>query len=249
MAKKLGKKSAKKGFDKRDGAVVGCYLIFFIWIGIIVAQSMKGNKEVKDLETRLTQMTKRQNDVKKDNKALSKQLSKIKAEFEDSKAKFAREEEEYKFVVGTSLEYAKKNKLLMAVGEAIGIVRNVALKSVVVEKNDVVIEMLTQSDVNLTEFMTELNKRKDLIQTIQITETKTEKIGDKGKTKEILVGILKIVAKRPNTKAKVDKSKTTGVDPSPAGAKGEGAKSDSKAKGGKKSKGKKKGSRKKRRKK
>ena len=44
--------------------------------------------------------------------------------------------------------------------------------------------------------MSELNKRKDLIQTIQITETKTEKVGKK-KDKEALVGYVNIIAKRP----------------------------------------------------
>ena len=85
---------------------------------------------------------------------------------------------------------------MMAVWESIDKVRSVALRYISVEKNNVKLELFTQSDVFLTEFMSELNKRKDLIQTIQITETKTEKVGKK-KDKEVLVGYVNIIAKRP----------------------------------------------------
>ncbi|MBT3786369.1 hypothetical protein HOF92_15450, partial [bacterium] len=111
-----------------------------------------------------------------------------------------REKQEYDFVVGTSLEYAKKNKLLMAIWEAIDKVRNVAIRDVTVEKNDVTLTMVTRSDVYLTEFMTELNKRKDLISTIRIKENKVEKLSKKS-DQELLVGLLKIIAKRNDPSA------------------------------------------------
>ena len=84
----------------------------------------------------------------------------MKIELDASESKYKREEEEYTFVVGTSLEYAKKNKLMMAVWESIDKVRSVALRYISVEKNNVKLELFTQSDVFLTEFMSELISEK-----------------------------------------------------------------------------------------
>ena len=196
MAKKLGKKNKKKGLDTRDFAVIAGYLIFFLIIGFLYAQASSGNKEVKKLEKREAEVKKNFSRAKLASKDIAKRKKKLKIELDASESKYKREEEEYTFVVGTSLEYAKKNKLMMAVWESIDKVRSVALRYISVEKNNVKLELFTQSDVFLTEFMSELNKRKDLIQTIQITETKTEKVGKK-KDKEALVGYVNIIAKRP----------------------------------------------------
>ena len=196
MAKKLGKKNKKKGFDGRDFAVIGGYVIFLFIIGFLYAQASSGNKEVKKLEKREAEVKRDFSKAKKANKDISKRKKQMRVELDVSESKYKREEEEYTFVVGTSLEYAKKNKLMMAVWESIDRVRSIALRYIAVEKNIVKLELYTQSDVFLTEFMSELNKRKDLIRTIQITETKTEKVGKK-KEKEALVGYMSIVAKRP----------------------------------------------------
>tara|TARA_Y100000589_G_scaffold132599_1_gene126556 strand:- start:2077 stop:2805 length:729 start_codon:yes stop_codon:yes gene_type:complete len=196
MAKKLGKKNKKKGLDGRDFAVIGGYIIFVFIIIYLYAQASSGNKEVKKLEKQEAQVKREFSEAKKASKDIAKRKKQIKIELDVSESKYKREEEEYTFVVGTSLEYAKKNKLMMAVWEAIDRVRSIALRYISVEKNNVKLELFTQSDVFLTEFMSELNKRKDLIRTIQITETKTEKIGKK-KEKEALVGYMSIVAKRP----------------------------------------------------
>ena len=196
MAKKLGKKNKKKGLDTRDFAVIGGYLIFFLIVGFLYAQASSGNKEVKKLEKQEAAVKKNLSKAKKASKDVAKRKKQMKIEMDASESKYKREEEEYTFVVGTSLEYAKKNKLMMAVWESIDKVRSVALRYISVEKNNVKLELFTQSDVFLTEFMSELNKRKDLIRTIQITETKTEKVGKK-KEKEALVGYVNIIAKRP----------------------------------------------------
>jgi septal ring factor EnvC (AmiA/AmiB activator) len=170
-------------------------------------QGKKGQSEIKELEKRKVRIKKQLSDAKKQGKALSKELKTWRAKIEDSKNKLQREKTEYDFVVGTSLEYAKKNKLLMAIWEGIDEVRSVALKSVTVKQNSVALEMLSPSDVYLTEFMGELNKRKDLIDTIRIVETKIEKL-DKKSTKELLFGRLDIVAKRP----RVNKKKAGGEE-------------------------------------
>lgn len=196
MAKKLGKKSKKKGLDGRDFGVIAGYLVFFSIIFMLYSQASTGNKEVKRLEADEKRVAKDLSEERKRGKEISKEKKQVKVELDDSDLKYKREADEYTFVVGTSLEYAQKYKLMMAVWEAIEKVRNVALRFISVEKNNVKLELYTQSDAFLTEFMGELNKRKDLIETIQITETKTEKVGAK-KQKEALVGYVQIVAKRP----------------------------------------------------
>ena len=208
MAKKLGKKNKKKGLDGRDFAIIGGYVIFFLIIGFLYAQASSGNKEVKSLEQQEAAVKKALSEAKKNSKAVAKRKKQMKIEMDASESKYKREEEEYTFVVGTSLEYAKKNKLLMAVWESIDKVRSVALRYISVEKNSVKLELFTQSDVFLTEFMSELNKRKDLIRTIQITETKTEKVGKK-KDKEALVGYVNIIAKRPGGASIIAPAKNT----------------------------------------
>lgn len=223
MAKRLGKKSKKKGLDGRDFGAIAGYLVFFSIIFMLYSQASIGNKEVKRLEADEKRVAKDLSSERRKGKKISKEKKQKKADLDDSDLKYKREADEYSFVVGTSLEYAQKYKLMMAVWEAIDKVRNVALRFISVEKNSVKLELYTQSDVFLTEFMGELNKRKDLIETIQITETKTEKVGVK-KQKEALVGYIRIVAKRPGGASAVPKkdintlegtieTDSSGVDP------------------------------------
>jgi len=235
MAKKRGKKNQKKGIHGRDWASFGGYFVVLGFIAFLVLDGMKGSEEVKELEKRYETLKKQQTESKKQNKTLVKDLKQVRAEFENSKSKFKREEEEYKFVVGTSLEYAEKNKLLMAVWEAIGVVRNVAIRNIKVEKNDVTIEMFTQSDLYLTEFMAELSKRKDLVRSIQILETKTEKVGKK-KDKEALVGYLKIFAKRPGGASDLEGGIRPIEQPKPEEGEGEQEEGSEEASGSKKKK-------------
>jgi hypothetical protein len=200
MAKKLGKRAGKKGFDTRDYLVIGGYVIFALWLVYLATTGREKNRLIKRQSSQITALEKERSTVNRKVKKMAKELSEEKARVENSAAKLKREKQEYDFVVGTSLEYAKKNKLLMAIWEAIDKVRNVAIRDVTVEKNDVTLTMVTRSDVYLTEFMTELNKRKDLISTIRIKENKVEKLSKKS-DQELLVGLLKIIAKRNDPSA------------------------------------------------
>ena len=200
MAKKLGKRAGKKGFDTRDYLVIGGYVIFALWLVYLATTGREKNRLIKRQSSQITALEKERSTVNRKVKKMAKELSEEKARVENSAAKLKREKQEYYFVVGTSLEYAKKNKLLMAIWEAIDKVRNVAIRDVTVEKNDVTLTMVTRSDVYLTEFMTELNKRKDLISTIRIKENKVEKLSKKS-DQELLVGLLKIIAKRNDPSA------------------------------------------------
>ncbi|MCO4781172.1 MAG: hypothetical protein KC646_02515 [Candidatus Cloacimonetes bacterium] len=201
MAKKRAKKNQKKGLDQRDYMVYGVYvlLLFFVGFSLFVG---KGNKSEKaKVEKTKKTLEKEKSKIKKNSKKLEKELKTWRARRDESKSKLSKEQNEYNFVVGTSLEYAKKTKLLMAIWESIDKVRNLGIASVTVAKNEVDITMHAQSDVYLTEFMSELNRRKDIIETIQIVESRIEVV-DKKEGKEVLLGILKIIAKRPKAKNK-----------------------------------------------
>ncbi|PCJ18747.1 MAG: hypothetical protein COB02_09955 [Candidatus Cloacimonadota bacterium] len=204
MAKKKSKRNQKKGLDQRDYMVYGVYALLFLFI-VFSAFVGKGNqKEKLMVEAQKKALTKEKSKIKSNSRKLERELKVWRARRDESKSKLSKEKNEYDFVVGTSLEYAKKNKLLMAIWESIDKVRNLAIASVTVAQNEVDIVMHAQSDVYLTEFMSELNRRKDIIQTIQIVESRIEVI-DKKVGKEVLLGILKIIAKRPNIKNKLAK--------------------------------------------
>lgn len=194
MAKKLGAAKKKKGMDGRDWAVIASYFVFFGFVIVLFMISREGNQKVKALEAQLEGLKSQESALKRANSASEKDLAAMRAKLEDSNAKMERERQEYDFVVGTSLEYAKKSELMMAIWEAIDKVRNVAMKSLVISKNEVNIEMITPSGVYLTDFIGTLYKRADLIQTIQVTETKQERSSTK-EGEEVLVGKIKIIAK------------------------------------------------------
>ena len=198
MAKKLGKRNKKKSLDGRDFAVFGGYIIFFLIIGFLYAQASSGNKEVKKLEKEEATIKKELKRLKAKKKELDRDKKETNINLSRSKNDLKKQEQKNSIVTGTSLDYAKKNKLLMAAWEAIDKVRNVALRKISIEENAVKLELFTQSDVFLTEFMSELHRRKDLIETIQIKETNTEKVGIK-KDKEVLVGYIDIEAKKPES--------------------------------------------------
>lgn len=200
MAKKLGNKSKKKGLDGRDFASIAGYLLFFGVILVLYVQASSGNKEVGELEKEERSVNKRLIEIIEQSKKSEKQKKKVKVDLDLSEQMLKKQEQQFKIVTGTSLEYAKKNKLMMAVWEAIDKVRNVALRYISVKENQVKLELYTPQDIFLTEFMSELNKRKDLILSIQISKTELEKMGDK-KDKETLVGYFNIQAKRPMTKS------------------------------------------------
>jgi len=208
MAKKLGKRASKKGFDTRDYLVIGGYVIFALWLVYLATTGREKNRLINRQQTQIDTLNKDRTTLNRQVKVLSRDITEEKARVENSEAKLKREKQEYDFVVGTSLEYAKKSRLLMAVWEAIDKVRNVAIRDVTVAKNDVTMNMVTRSDVYLTEFMTEMNKRKDLVSTIRIKETKVERASKKSE-EELLVGLLNIVAKRSQLSAK-SSSTTTG---------------------------------------
>lgn len=199
MAKKKSKRNQKKGLDQRDYMVYGIYALLVIFVGFSLFVG-KGNKAEKiKVETTKKALEKEKSTIKKNSKKLEKDLKTWRARRDESKSKLSKEQNEYNFVVGTSLEYAKKTKLLMAIWESIDKVRNLGIASVTVAKNEVDITMHAQSDVYLTEFMSELNRRKDIIETIQIIESRIEVV-DKKEGKEVLLGVLKIIAKRPKAK-------------------------------------------------
>lgn len=208
MAKKLGKRSSKKGFDARDYLVWASYLGLILWLTITATSGREKNRLIKQQESQLNSLQTEKNTLSRKVKLLDKELSEEKARLENSETKLKREQQEYDFVVGTSLEYAKKNRILMAIWEAIDKVRNVAIKDVTVAKNDVTLNMITRSDVYLTEFMTELNQRQDLVSTIRIKETKLERSA-KQSNEELLVGLMSIVAKR-SPKSNAASSATSG---------------------------------------
>ena len=70
---------------------------------------------MKKLEKQEAAVKKNLSKAKKASKDVAKRKKQMKIEMDASESKYKREEEEYTFVVGTSLEYAKKNKLMMAV--------------------------------------------------------------------------------------------------------------------------------------
>ena len=208
MAKKLGKRASKKGFDTRDFLVWGGYLLLILWLTLTATSSREKNRLIKQQEAELSSLQTEKVTLSRKIKLLKKEVSEEKARVENSEVKLKREKQEYDFVVGTSLEYAKKNRILMAIWEAIDKVRNVAIKDVTVAKNDVTLNMVTRSDVYLTEFMTELNQRQDLVSTIRIKETKLDRSGKKA-GEELLVGLMNIVAKR-SSKSNLASSITSG---------------------------------------
>ena len=208
MAKKLGKRASKKGFDTRDALVWGGYLLLILWLTLTASSSREKNRLIKQQEAELSSLQTEKVTLSRKIKLLKKEVSEEKARVENSEVKLKREKQEYDFVVGTSLEYAKKNRILMAIWEAIDKVRNVAIKDVTVAKNDVTLNMVTRSDVYLTEFMTELNQRQDLVSTIRIKETKLDRSGKKA-GEELLVGLMNIVAKR-SSKSNLASSITSG---------------------------------------
>ncbi len=198
MAKRLGKRAQKKGLDNRDYLVFGGYFLLFVMLVYLATTGRQKNLALKKQQSEIDSLETNRRTAKASVKRLSKKLATERERLRNSEVRGKREKQEYDFVVGTSLEYAKKNRLLMAIWEAIDKVQNVALRSVTVEKNEISLSMVTQSDVFLTEFMTALNKRKDLIDTIRIKETKTEK-ADKKTGRQLLVGFMEIVAVRPRS--------------------------------------------------
>lgn len=195
MAKKLGKAAkAKKGLDGRDFAVFGVYGLFFVFVIILFIQSRSGNKKVEAMEADVENLKRQTTQLKRSNSAMEKELATARAQMKEADEKIAREKQEYDFVVGTSLEYAKKSALMMAIWEAIDKIRNVALRNVNISKNEVTIEMITPSGVYLTDFIGTLYKRSDIIETVQVTETKQE-ASEAKEGEEVLVGKVKIIAK------------------------------------------------------
>lgn len=201
MAKKKSKRNQKKGLDQRDYMVYGAYALLVVFVGFSLFVGKGNQAEKVKVEKQKALLEKEKKTIKKNSKKLEKDLKTWRARRDESKSKLSKEQNEYNFVVGTSLEYAKKTKLLMAIWESIDKVRNLGIASVTVAKNEVDITMHAQSDVYLTEFMSELNRRKDIIETIQIVESRIEVI-DKKEGKEVLLGNLKIIAKRPKAKGK-----------------------------------------------
>ena len=200
--------SSDLGFDTRDALVWGGYLLLILWLTLTASSSREKNRLIKQQEAELSSLQTEKVTLSRKIKLLKKEVSEEKARVENSEVKLKREKQEYDFVVGTSLEYAKKNRILMAIWEAIDKVRNVAIKDVTVAKNDVTLNMVTRSDVYLTEFMTELNQRQDLVSTIRIKETKLDRSGKKA-GEELLVGLMNIVAKR-SSKSNLASSITSG---------------------------------------
>ncbi len=195
MAKKLGKAAkTKKGVDGRDLAVIGVYILFFVFVLILIFRSRTGNQKVEAMEKEFEAMKRQTTQLKRSNSASEKDLATSRSQMKDSEDKIARERQEYDFVVGTSLEYAKKSALMMAIWEAIDKVRSVALRSLNISKNEVTIEMITPSGVYLTDFIGTLYKRTDIIETVQVIETKQERSEVK-EGEEVLAGKIKIVAK------------------------------------------------------
>ena len=188
--------------------VWGGYLLLILWLTLTASSSREKNRLIKQQEAELSSLQTEKVTLSRKIKLLKKEVSEEKARVENSEVKLKREKQEYDFVVGTSLEYAKKTRILMAIWEAIDKVRNVAIKDVTVAKNDVTLNMVTRSDVYLTEFMTELNQRQDLVSTIRIKETKLDRSGKKA-GEELLVGLMNIVAKR-SSKSNLASSITSG---------------------------------------
>jgi Tfp pilus assembly protein PilN len=214
MAKKLGKRASKKGLDTRDYLVFGGYFFLFVILIYFATTGRQKNLALKKQQTKIDNLEGNRKRAKSSVKRLGKKLATERERLRNSEVRAKREKQEYDFVVGTSLEYAKKNRLLMAIWEAIDKVQNVALRTITVEKNDISLSMVTQSDVYLTEFMTALNKRKDLIDTIRIKETKIEK-ADKKTGRQLLVGTMEIVAVRPRSITTKKLAPTTRVIPKP----------------------------------
>ncbi|MCJ8345050.1 hypothetical protein MJH12_05885 [bacterium] len=228
MAKRKSKKGAKKGLDQRDYMVYGAYGLLVVFI-IFSAFIGKGSQKEKiKVENQRKLLKAEKSKIKKNSKKLEKELKLWRAKRDENKAKLKKEQNEYDFVVGTSLEYAKKSKLLMAIWESIDKVRNLAIASVTVAQNEVDITMHAQSDVYLTEFMSELNRRKDIIETIQIVESRIEVI-DKKEGTEVLLGNLKIIAKRPKIKNETVKEEQSSQE-STSGAEGKDTKTKKKSK-------------------
>jgi predicted RND superfamily exporter protein len=233
MAKKIGKKAQKKGMDQRDWIVIGLYVLLFVLLIVLIIHASSGSKEVELLSQKADRMSANHNEVKRNIKQLEKQIKSMKATVENSQSKVDREKKDYEIVVGTSLQYAKKNKLLVAIWEAVSQVRSMALEEVKISKNELHLNVIADSDMIITDFIGKMHERKDLVESILPGEMKREKKGKKS-TKEYLEGEIKIIAKRPLEAVALDQIGTASSSaPKEEGNTGDGdsKKSDKKAKG------------------
>jgi F0F1-type ATP synthase membrane subunit b/b' len=201
MAKRIGKRAAKKGLDQRDIIVISCYFLLFIILIFLFMNTKSGQKDIDVLKAREQEIQQEIRNVDNQVRSADMQLRTHKATLENSRAEVEKERADYAIVVGTSLEYAKKSQLLTAIWDAISRVRGLALTKVQIAKNDVNVEVLAQTDTVITEFVAELNKRRDLIDSIQPGQIEREK-GAKGATEQFLTGEVKIIAKRPTAENK-----------------------------------------------
>jgi hypothetical protein len=205
MAKKLGKKAQKKGMDTRDWIVIGLYVLLFTVVGFLGYRTSVGTKGVDAEKKKLADIEKAMKNVKNSLKSLKKQTKSIDSSLSNSRAKLEKEKRDYEIVVGTSLAYAQKSKLLAAIWESISTVGSMALKKVKMSKNQIELEVIAESNAVITEFVGEMYKRKDLVSSILPGEVKREKKGGKkGLGKEVLFGSIKIEAKRPRGSSAIE---------------------------------------------